>query len=70
MRPISGKRMCRALEQHGWSLARIKGSHHAYRKVGSTMTIVVPVHGNRDLKPGTQNGIMKDAGLSDADLDR
>ena len=68
MRPISGKRMCRVLEQHGWSLARIKGSHHAFRKAGSSMTVVVPVHGNRDLKPGTQSGIMRDADLSETDL--
>ena len=70
MKPISGKRMCRVLEQQGWSLMRIKGSHHAYRKADPAMTVVVPVHGNRDLKPGTQNGIMKDAGLSDEDLGR
>jgi len=25
-------------------------------------------HGNQDLKPGTQRGIMRDAGLTDADL--
>lgn len=69
MKPISGRRMCRVLEQHGWSLVRIKGSHHAFRKPDSTMTIVVPVHGNHDLKPGTQHGIMKDAELTDADLE-
>lgn len=28
----------------------------------------VPVHGNTDLKPGTQRSIMRDAGLTDADL--
>jgi predicted RNA binding protein YcfA (HicA-like mRNA interferase family) len=31
---ISGKRMCRVLEQRGWTLARINGSHH----VPSVMT--------------------------------
>ncbi|MFM9963731.1 MAG: type II toxin-antitoxin system HicA family toxin [Planctomycetaceae bacterium] len=61
--------MCRVLGQHGWSLVRIKGSHHAFRKPDSSMTIVVPVHGNRDLKPGTQHSIMKDAELTDADLE-
>lgn len=69
MKPISGRRMCRVLEQHGWSLVRIKGSHHAFRKPDLPMTIIVPVHGNRDLKPGTQNSIMKDAGLTTADLE-
>jgi hypothetical protein len=30
--------------------------------------IVVHVHGNQDLKPGTQRGIMNDADLSEDDL--
>ncbi len=68
MKVISGKRMCRALEKSGWTLVRVKGSHHAYQKPGNPATVIVPVHGNRDLKPGTQRGIMKDAGLTEADL--
>jgi predicted RNA binding protein YcfA (HicA-like mRNA interferase family) len=28
MKPVTGKEMCRALERQGWTLARIKGSHH------------------------------------------
>ncbi|MBC7855371.1 MAG: type II toxin-antitoxin system HicA family toxin [Pirellulaceae bacterium] len=32
MKSVSGKRMCRILEQRGWTLARINGSsHHIYR---------------------------------------
>ena len=68
MKPVSGKRMCRILKKHGWTLVRIKGSHHAYRKHGNPNAVVVPVHGNKDLRHGTQHGIMKDAGLTDADL--
>jgi predicted RNA binding protein YcfA (HicA-like mRNA interferase family) len=60
--------MCRILEQHGWTLVRIKGSHHAFQKVGYSATIVVPVHGNKDLKSGTQRAIMNDAGIKDDDL--
>jgi predicted RNA binding protein YcfA (HicA-like mRNA interferase family) len=66
--PISGKRMCRILESHGWQLARISGSYHIYRHPDSDRRISVPVHGNADLKPGTQRRIMRDAGLTDADL--
>jgi predicted RNA binding protein YcfA (HicA-like mRNA interferase family) len=65
---ISGKRMCRILEQRGWTLARINGSHHIYRHSSAGRRTVVPVHGNQDLKPGTQRSIMRDAGLTDADL--
>ncbi|HJT35820.1 MAG TPA: type II toxin-antitoxin system HicB family antitoxin [Pirellulales bacterium] len=35
---------------------------------GNPKTVVVPVHGNKDLKPGTQHGIMRDAGLTEQDL--
>jgi predicted RNA binding protein YcfA (HicA-like mRNA interferase family) len=60
--------MCRILEQHGWTRMRIKGSHHAFQKPGNPSTIIVPVHGNKDLKPGTQRAIMKDAEISEGDL--
>jgi predicted RNA binding protein YcfA (HicA-like mRNA interferase family) len=65
---ISGKRMCRIPEQRGWTLARINGAHHIYRHAATSRTTVVPVHGNQDLKPKTQRSIMRDAGLTDADL--
>jgi predicted RNA binding protein YcfA (HicA-like mRNA interferase family) len=65
---LSGKQMCRVLEQRGWTLARIHGSHHIYRHAAPGRRAVVPVHGNHDLKPGTQRSIMRDAGLTDDDL--
>lgn len=68
MKVVSGKRMCRILEQHGWTLARIVGSHYIYRHAPTNRRTVVPVHGSQDLKPGTQRGIMRDAGLTDDDL--
>ena len=68
MKTVSGKRMCRVLEQHGWTLARINGSHFIYRHGTTQRRTVVPVHANEDLKPGTQRGIMRDAGLTDDDL--
>ena len=68
MKIISGKRMCRVLEQRGWMLVRINGSHFIYRHAATGRLTAVPVHGNKDLKPGTQRGIMRDAGLTDDDL--
>jgi predicted RNA binding protein YcfA (HicA-like mRNA interferase family) len=68
VKPVSGKRMCRILEINGWVLVRTRSSHHAYQKPGHPATIIVPVHGNQDLKAGTQRTIMKDAGLTDDDL--
>lgn len=48
-------------------LDRIKGSHHIYRRSGRS-PVSVPVHGNKNLKPGTQRAIMRAAGLTDDDL--
>lgn len=32
MKPISGKKFAKVLEQNGWKLLRIHGSHHIYGK--------------------------------------
>jgi predicted RNA binding protein YcfA (HicA-like mRNA interferase family) len=68
MKVISGKRMCQILESRDWVLVRINGSHYVYRHPASKQRTTVPVHANADLKPGTQRGIMRDAGLTEADL--
>jgi predicted RNA binding protein YcfA (HicA-like mRNA interferase family) len=69
MKPISGKRMCEVLGEHGWTYDRTRGSHHVYLPPGGRgRPVPVPVHGNRDLPPGTQRAIMRQAGLTDADL--
>ena len=68
MKPVSGKRMCKILEAHGWVFDRTKGSHRIYQGGDPSVSIPVPVHGNHDLKPGTQRDIMFQAGLTDADL--
>jgi len=68
VKQVSGKRMCRILIQHGGLRSALRGSHHAFQKPGSPLTIVVPVHENTSLKKGTQRAIMKDAGLTDFDL--
>ena len=67
MKPVSGKRMCKVLERRGWVHTRTRGSHHHYEREGHPR-IIVPVHGNKTLKPGTQHNIMKAGGLTDDDL--
>jgi predicted RNA binding protein YcfA (HicA-like mRNA interferase family) len=68
VKAVSGKELCKVLERHGWRLSRITGSHHIYNQPGNPVTVAVPVHGNRTLKRGTQRQLMKDAGLTEADL--
>jgi predicted RNA binding protein YcfA (HicA-like mRNA interferase family) len=68
MKPVSGKRMCKILEDKGWVFDRVRGSHHIYIDPASQRSLPVPVHGNRDLATGTQRDIMKKADLGDDDL--
>jgi predicted RNA binding protein YcfA (HicA-like mRNA interferase family) len=68
MKAVSGKRMSALLEERGWTLARVTGSHHIFTRQGSTLRITVPVHANRDLKTGLQRAIMKLAGISEEEL--
>jgi len=59
--PLSGKEVVRRLLKDGWKLDRIKGSHHVLVK--ETVTIVVPVHGNKSLGKGLEGKILKVTGL-------
>jgi predicted RNA binding protein YcfA (HicA-like mRNA interferase family) len=60
--------MCKVLERRGWRQVRIKSSHHFYKKAGEVAIVTIPVHGNKNLRTGTQATIMRAAGLTDADL--
>ena len=55
----------RALEAAGFSLHRIKGSHHVMRHPGPPIrNVTVPVHGSKPLKRATLASIIKQAGLT------
>ncbi|HVL40230.1 MAG TPA: type II toxin-antitoxin system HicA family toxin [Fimbriimonadaceae bacterium] len=66
MKPISGKELAKIVERKGWNLVKVSGSHHRYAKSGIRLTI--PIHGNKQLKAGTQAALMKQAGLTEKDL--
>ena len=34
MKSVSGKRLAKLAEEHGWKLARVAGSHHVYVRAG------------------------------------
>jgi predicted RNA binding protein YcfA (HicA-like mRNA interferase family) len=69
MKSVSGKTLCKIVEKQGWSLRRITGSHRIYTQEGVNVILSIPVHGNRDLPPGTLKSLLKDAGLTAADLE-
>ncbi len=62
---VSGGRVVRALTRAGFVLDRIVGSHHVLiRPANPLRTVTVPVHGDRDLKPGTLRAIIRQAGFT------
>ena len=57
---MKGKDLVKLLEQNGWRVSRVHGSHHVMKKDGKTA--VIPVH-NKDIPVGLANAIMKQTGL-------
>jgi predicted RNA binding protein YcfA (HicA-like mRNA interferase family) len=68
LKQVTGKELARAIQNKGWELARIKGSHHIFIKVGCRERIVIPIHGNRPLKIGLLKAQMKIAGVTEQEL--
>jgi predicted RNA binding protein YcfA (HicA-like mRNA interferase family) len=61
---LSGADLVRALEKLGFQRVRQTGSHLVLRR--GTAGCVVPNH--RELKVGTVNGVLKQAGISAEEL--
>jgi predicted RNA binding protein YcfA (HicA-like mRNA interferase family) len=58
--------MLRFLEREGFSVLRIRGSHHFLNR--GDIDTVVPVHGNRPLKTGTLRKILRDIDMTPAEF--
>jgi len=69
VKQLSGKELATIVERHGWNLLRVHGSHHIYGKLGSTVRLSIPVHGNQPLKRGLLAHLAKLAGLEESDLE-
>lgn len=57
---MKDKDLLKLLKQNGWSVVRIRGSHHLLKKGSQLETL--PIHG-RDVPPGLLNAILKRTGL-------
>ncbi len=68
MKSVSGKNLSRTLEQHGWILLRIRGSHYIYGKPGCNVRLSLPVHENKPLKTGLLKHLLKAAGANGSRL--
>jgi predicted RNA binding protein YcfA (HicA-like mRNA interferase family) len=58
--------MVRFLTDHGFTVLRIRGSHHVLAR--ETLRTTVPVHRNQTLKIGTLRGILRDIEMSPAEF--
>lgn len=65
---LSGRQVIRALERAGFSVVRVKGSHHIMKKEGHPNNISVPVHSNQPLKLGTLRSIIRQAGMTEEEF--
>ena len=53
----------RILKDDGWFKVDQKGSHLQLKHPTKQGKVTIPVHGNKDIPPGTLNSILKQAGL-------
>jgi predicted RNA binding protein YcfA (HicA-like mRNA interferase family) len=61
---IRAREVARVAQSIGFVFDRQRGSHAVYYRTSDQRRIVIPMHGNKDLKPGTLRGIISDMGLS------
>ncbi len=54
--------LIRELEKDGWTLDRVRGSHHVFKHAAKPGIVVVP-HPKKDLGTGLTAAIRKQAGL-------
>ncbi|MFY8115502.1 MAG: type II toxin-antitoxin system HicA family toxin [Rhabdaerophilum sp.] len=59
--PTNSRDILKRLQREGWTLVRVAGSHHQFKKTGTREIITVP-HPEKDLPRGTARHIAKLAG--------
>jgi len=64
----SAKNLISLLKQNGYFFKRANGSHHLYYNPLTGKTVIVPVHGNKDLAKGTFFAILKQAGINKTEI--
>lgn len=61
---MNAKQLIKKIEENGWYFVRQSGSSHkVFQHPTIKGNIVIPDHGKKDLKIGTLNSILKQAGL-------
>ena len=61
---MTAKELEKKIKAAGYQFERMNsGSHKQYKHPDREKLISIPFHGSKDLKPGTLNQILKQAGL-------
>lgn len=63
LRILSGRDVCRILEQHGFQIVRQRGSHMVMQRRTDVGTITVPVPDHAEIKIGTLQAIIRQSGI-------
>lgn len=66
---LNPKFLIKILEQNGFIFKRSRGSHHLYYNPQTNKTVIVPVHGGKDMKKGTFLAVLKQAGINKNDTE-
>ncbi|WGK90818.1 type II toxin-antitoxin system HicA family toxin [Pseudomonas migulae] len=59
---MRSREMIRMIEEGGWYLVAVRGSHHQYKHLYKAGRVTIK-HPDSDLPKGTINSILKQAGL-------
>ena len=65
---VSGEQAVSVFARLGFSVVRIKGSHHIMKKPGHRYILSVPVHKSKTVKKGTLRGLVEAAGITVAEF--
>ena len=63
LRVLSGREVCRILNEHGFVEIRRRGSHVVMQQRATESTVTVPVPIHDELKTGTLRSIVRQSGL-------
>jgi len=59
---FTAKELKEIIEKDGWELVNVKGSHYKFRHKIKSGSVTIPFH-KKDIKKGTANSVLKQAGL-------
>jgi len=66
--PLSTQKVIAVLEEKGFVLKKVTGSHYIFANAETKRRVTVPFHSSQDVARGTLLQILKDAGISREEL--